>query len=89
MNQCLRLLPCIAAFAALAFIPTELAAKSRHTSSASKKTHEAKAGKQRHAAAKSHRGKHADAKSRSQMEDDAPSDKPAAPPLTGDLAALK
>lgn len=89
MNQCLRLLPCIAAFAALAFIPTELAAKSRHTSSASKKTHEAKAGTQRHAAAKSHGGKHADAKSRSQMDDDAPSDKPAAPPLTGDLAALK
>ncbi|WP_441236404.1 transglycosylase SLT domain-containing protein [Bradyrhizobium sp. 930_D9_N1_4] len=92
MNQCLRSLACVVAVAALAFLPTELAAKSSHKSSASKKTHEAKAGskagKQRHAAAKSRHGKHADAKRKSKTDDEA-SAKPAAPPLTGDLAALK
>ncbi|WBL75373.1 lytic transglycosylase domain-containing protein [Bradyrhizobium xenonodulans] len=92
MNQCLRSLACVVAVAALALISTELAAKSSHKSSASKKTHEAKAGskagKQRHAAAKSRHGKHADAKRKSKTDDEA-SDKPAPPPLTGDLAALK
>ena len=88
MNQCLRSLACLVAVAALAVLPTELAAKSSHKSSASKKTHEAKAGKQRHATAKSRHGKHADAKRKSK-QDDEPSDKPAPPPLTGDLAALK
>ncbi len=91
MNQCLRSLACIVAMAAMAFLPTELAAKSSHKSSASKKTHEARAsgksGKQRHAAA----GKHAkhEAKRKSKKPDDEASDKPAPPPLTGDLAALK
>lgn len=80
MNQCLRSLACVVAVAALAFIPTELAAKSSHKSAAPKKTHEAKAGKARH-------GKHAESKRKSKKQDDAPSDKP--PPLTGDLAALK
>jgi soluble lytic murein transglycosylase len=76
--------------AALAFIPNELAAKSSQKSSAPKKTHEAKAGKQRHASAgKARHGKHAEAKRKSKKSDDAPSDKPTAPPLTGDLAALK
>src|SRR4051812_18423932 len=95
MNQCLRSLACVVAVAALAFIPTELAAKSSHKSSAPKssapkKTHEAKAGKQRHASAgKARHGKHAEAKRNSKKQNDAPSDKPAAPPLTGDLAALK
>lgn len=90
MNQCLRSLACVVAVAALAFIPTELAAKSSHKSSAPKKTHEAKAGKQRHASAgKARHGKHAEAKRKSKKQDDAPSDKAAAPPLTGDLAALK
>ncbi|WP_167770892.1 lytic transglycosylase domain-containing protein [Bradyrhizobium niftali] len=89
MNQCLRSLACVVAVAALALLPTELAAKSHHKSSASKKTHEAKAGKQRHAAAKSRHGKHAEAKRKSKKQDDEPSDKPAPPPLTGDLAALK
>jgi soluble lytic murein transglycosylase len=95
MNQCLRSLTCVVAVAALAFIPTELAAKSSHKSSAPKssapkKTHEAKAGKQRHASAgKARHGKHAEAKRNSKKQNDAPSDKPAAPPLTGDLAALK
>ncbi|MEY9347417.1 soluble lytic murein transglycosylase [Bradyrhizobium japonicum] len=88
MNQCLRSLACVIAVAALALIPTELAAKSSHKSSASKKTHEAKAGKQRHAVVKSRHGKHADAKRKSK-KDDEPSDKPAPPPLTGDLGALK
>ncbi|MBW5437369.1 lytic transglycosylase domain-containing protein [Bradyrhizobium canariense] len=89
MNQCLRSLACVVAVAALAFIPIELAAKSSHKSSAPKKTHEAKAGKQRHASAsKARHGKHGEAK-RSKKQDDASSDKPAAPPLTGDLAALK
>lgn len=90
MNQCLRSLACVVAMAALALVPTELAAKSK--SSAPKKTHEAKsgskAGKQRHAAAGKH-GKHAEAKRKSKKQDDEPADKPAAPPLTGDLAALK
>ena len=72
--------------AAVALLPTELAAKSK--SSAPKKTHEAKAGKQRHAAAGKH-GKHAEAKRKSKQQDDEPADKPAPPPLTGDLAALK
>lgn len=94
MNQCLRSLACVVAVAAVAFLPTELAAKSSHKSSASKKTHEVKdnnkSGKQRHsAAAKSRHGKHADAKRKSRKPDDEPSDKPAPPLLTGDLAALK
>ncbi|QQO11564.1 transglycosylase SLT domain-containing protein [Bradyrhizobium diazoefficiens] len=88
MNQCLRSLACVVTVAALAFLPSELAAKSGHKSSAPKKTHEAKAGKQRHAAAKSRHGKHAEAKRKSKKDDES-SDKPAAPPLTGDLAALK
>ena len=91
MNQCLRSLACVVAMAALALLPTELAAKSK--SSAPKKTHEAKsgsksAGKQRHAASGKH-GKHAEAKRKSKKQDDEDSDKPAAPALTGDLAALK
>ena len=90
MNQCLRSLACVVAVAALALLPTELAAKSSHKSSASKKTHETKAsGKQRHAAAKSRHGKHADAKRKSKKQDDEAADKPTTPPLTGDLAALK
>lgn len=89
MNQCLRSLACVVAVAALAFLPSELAAKSGHKSSAPKKTHEAKAGKQRHATAKSRHGKHAEAKRKSKKQDDEPADKPAPPPLTGDLAALK
>lgn len=89
MNQCLRSLACVIAVAALALLPAELAAKSGHKSSASKKTHETKAGgKQRHAAAKSRHGKHAEAKRKSKKDDD-DSDKPKPPPLTGDLAALK
>lgn len=87
MNQCLRSLACVVAVAALALIPTELAAKSSHKSSASKKTHEAKAGKQRHAAGKARHGKHAEAKRKSKKDE--ASDKPAPPPLAGDLAALK
>ncbi|MCK1390851.1 lytic transglycosylase domain-containing protein [Bradyrhizobium sp. 1] len=86
MNQCLRSLACLVAMAALALLPAELAAKSK--SSAPKKTHEAKAGKQRHAAAGKH-GKHAEAKRKPKKQDDEAADKPAAPPLTGDLAALK
>lgn len=85
MNQCLRSLACVVAMAALALLPTELAAKSK--SSAPKKTHEAKAGKQRHAAAGKH-GKHPQAKHKSKKQDES-ADKPAPPPLTGDLAALK
>ncbi|BBO12356.1 transglycosylase SLT domain-containing protein [Bradyrhizobium sp. TM102] len=89
MNQCLRSLACLVAVAAMALLPTELAAKSSHKSSAPKKSHEAKAGKQRHAVAKSRHGKHAEAKRKSKKTGDEPSEKPAAPPLTGDLAALK
>ena len=89
MNQCLRSLACVVAVAAMALLPSELAAKSSHKSSAPKKSHEAKAGKARHAAAKSRHGKHAEAKRKSKKTDDEPSDKPAPPPLTGDLAALK
>ncbi|MBR0993754.1 lytic transglycosylase domain-containing protein [Bradyrhizobium japonicum] len=92
MNQCLRSLACLVAVAAVALLPTELAAKSSHKSSAPKKSHEAKASgkavKQRHAATKSRHGKHAEAKRKTKTADE-PSDKPAAPPLTGDLAALK
>jgi soluble lytic murein transglycosylase len=95
MNQCLRSLACVVAVAALALLPTELAAKSGHKSSAPKKSHEAKAGKPRHAASgkarhvKQANGKHAEAKRKSKKTDETPSDKPAPPPLTGDLAALK
>ncbi|MDD1517005.1 MULTISPECIES: lytic transglycosylase domain-containing protein [Bradyrhizobium] len=90
MNQCLRSLACVVAVAAMALLPTELAAKSNHKSSALKKTHEAKAGKHRHAAAgKARHGKHAEAKRKSKKTVDKPTDKPAPPPLTGDLAALK
>lgn len=94
MNQCLRSLACVVAVAAVAFLPSELAAKNAHKASASKKTHEAKAGKPRHAAAKLRHGRHADAKPKSNKhkankQEDAQPDKPAAPPLTGDLAELK
>ncbi|MFB6452052.1 transglycosylase SLT domain-containing protein [Bradyrhizobium tunisiense] len=89
MNQCLRSLACVVAVAAMALLPTEIAAKSSHKSSAPKKTHEAKGGKHRHTAVKSRHGKHAEARHKSKKADDAPSDKPATPPLTGDLAALK
>lgn len=105
MNQCLRSLACVVAMAAMALLPTELAAKSK--SSAPKKTLEAKAGnktankaaakagsksaskagKQRHAAAKSRHGKHAARKSK--QSDVEAADTLAAPPLSGDLAALK
>lgn len=88
MNQCLRSLACVVAVAAMALLPAELAAKSSHKSSAQKKTHEAKAGKHRHAAAgKTRHGKHAEAKRKSKKT--VAADKPAPPPLTGDLAALK
>src|SRR5690349_19900323 len=90
MNQCLRSLACVVAVAALALLPTELAAKSSHKSSAPKKSHEAKAGKPRHAASgkarhvKQANGKPAEAKRKSKSSDE-PSSKPALPPLTGDL----
>ncbi|MHB0767992.1 lytic transglycosylase domain-containing protein [Bradyrhizobium sp. 5.13L] len=90
MNQCLRSLACVVAMAAIAFLPTELAAKGSHKSSAPKKTHEAKASKHRHAATgKARHGKHAEARRKSKKTVSEPSDKPAPPPLTGDLAALK
>lgn len=89
MNQCLRSLACVVAVAAMALLPTELAAKSNHKSSAPKKTHEAKAGKHRHAAVKARHGKHAETKRKSKKAVEEPADKPAPPPLTGDLAALK
>src|ERR1700750_1120075 len=78
MNQCLRSLACVVAMAALALVPTELAAKSQP--SAPNKTHEAKAGKQRHAAAGKH-GKHAEAKRKSKKQAEEPADKPAPPAL--------
>ncbi|MCA1426988.1 MULTISPECIES: lytic transglycosylase domain-containing protein [unclassified Bradyrhizobium] len=87
MNQCLRSLACVVAVAAMALLPTELAAKSSQNSSAPKKTHEAKAGKHRHASAgKARHGKHAEAKRKSKKAVEEPAAKP---PLTGDLAALK
>lgn len=90
MNQCLRSLACFVAVAAMALLPTELAAKSSHKSAAPKKTHEAKAGKHRHVSAgKARHGKHAEARRKSKKTVDQPADRPAPPPLTGDLAALK
>lgn len=90
MNQCLRSLACVVAVAAMALVPAELAAKSSHKSSASKKTHEAKAGKHRHlSAGKTRHGKHAEARRKSKKTAEPPASKPALPPLTGDLAALK
>jgi soluble lytic murein transglycosylase len=75
--------------AALALVSTEATAKAGHKSSTPKKSHEAKAGKQRSAAAGKHRhSKHAEAKRKAKTSDE-PSDKPAPPPLTGDLAAVK
>ncbi|MBR0848346.1 lytic transglycosylase domain-containing protein [Bradyrhizobium diazoefficiens] len=102
MNQCLRSLACVVAIAAMALLPTELAAKSK--SATPKKTLEAKAGnktankaggsksaskagRQRHVAAKARHGKHAARKS--SKPDVETADTPAAPPLSGDLAALK
>ena len=90
MNQCLRSLACVVAVAAMAFVPTELSAKSSHKPSAPKKTHEAKAGKHGHASAgKARHGKHSEAKRKPKKTADEPSGKPVLPPLTGDLAALK
>lgn len=73
-------------------MPGELAAKGGSKHGAAKKTHETRAdkpGKSRHAAAghrKNAHGKHAEARRKAKPAED---DKPAAPPLTGDLAALK
>ncbi|WP_024341335.1 lytic transglycosylase domain-containing protein [Bradyrhizobium japonicum] len=90
MNQCLRSLACVVAVAAMAFVPTEVSAKSSHKPSAPKKTHEAKAGKHGHASAgKARHGKHSEAKRKPKKTADEPSGKPVLPPLTGDLAALK
>ena len=90
MNQRLRSLACILAFASLALVSTEAAAKGNHKPSHSKKTDEASGARHhRSASAEKHRrGKHAEAKRKSKKSDE-PSDKPAAPALTGDLAALK
>ena len=89
MNQCLRSLACFLAFASLALVSTDATAKGSHKSH-SKKTHEASGTRhQRSASAEKHRrGKHAEAKRKSKKSDE-PSDEPAAPALTGDLAALK
>lgn len=90
MNQCIRSLACLVAIAAIALVPAELAAKSSHKSPALKKTHAASAGKHRHlSAAKTRHGKHAEARRKSKKTVAEPADKPAPPPLTGDLAALK
>ncbi len=92
MNQCLRALACLVAVVAMTLVPGELDAKASHKHAASKTTHDAKSGKpgkSRHAAADRHqqaRGKHVEAKRKPKPAED---DKPAAPPLTGDLAALK
>jgi soluble lytic murein transglycosylase len=89
MNQCLRSLACFVAVAAMALLPTELAAKSSQKSAAPKKTHEAKAGKHRHASAgKARHAKRAEVKRKSKKTVE-PADRTAPPPLTGDLAALK
>jgi soluble lytic murein transglycosylase len=90
MNQCLRLLACLLALAAFAPLPTEALAKAGHKQSGPKKTHEAKAGKQHAASSKSRHGKHADARRKGKKKhEDEPAEKPSAPALTGDLAALK
>ncbi len=90
MNQCLRSLAYCVAFVSLALFSTEAVAKS-NKSSAPKKTHAAKgkdskAAKQRTAASgKGKHAKHAAAKRKVKEAEE----KPAAPALTGDLAAVK
>lgn len=97
MNQCLRALACLVAVATMSLAPGELAAKTGHKQASAKPAHEAKAQeskagkprKSRHAAAGRHKpahGKQADARRKAKPSED---ETPAAPPLTGDLAALK
>jgi soluble lytic murein transglycosylase len=92
MNQCLRSLTCLFAVATLALLSTEATAKAGHKQPQAKKTHEAKkeSHQQRSASRdKQRQGKHADTKRKSKQAKKAPPEKPAAPALTGDLAALK
>jgi soluble lytic murein transglycosylase len=87
------LLACFLAFVSLALVSTETVAKTGHKPSHAKKTHDTKhdgkdARHQRSASAEKHRrGKHAEARRKSKKSVDP--EKPAPPPLTGDLAALK
>ncbi|MBI5263195.1 MAG: transglycosylase SLT domain-containing protein [Bradyrhizobium sp.] len=89
MNQCLRSLTCFVA--ALALLSSEATAKAGHKQSQAKKTHEAKEARHHRSAAlgKGRHPKHADVHRKSKRPDKARPDKPAPPPLTGDLAALK
>ena len=92
MNRCLRSLPCLLTLAGLALFSTDAAARgSQQQQQHAKKTSEAKkaqphrsaaAGKRRHA-------KHAAAHNKSKRSKEAPAEKEAAPPLTGDLAKVK
>jgi soluble lytic murein transglycosylase len=90
MNQCLRSLACFVALVSLALFSTEAAAKTSQKSQHSGKNREAKdARHHRSASAERHRrARHAEAKRKSK-KDEAPEEKPSAPALTGDRAALK
>ncbi|MDE2379125.1 transglycosylase SLT domain-containing protein, partial [Bradyrhizobium sp.] len=100
MNQCLRSLACLLASVLLALLATEATAKTTHKSSTPKKTEAKKtpearkakeAGGRHHrtASAGKHRhGRHAEAKRKSKKSVE-PTEARAAPPLTGDLAAVK
>lgn len=103
MNQCLhqylRSLACVLASLSLACLATEATAKSGHKAAPKKtheagKTHEPKKGKEasaRHrrsaSAGKHGHARHAEAKRKSKTSVE--TEKPAAPALTGDLAAVK
>jgi soluble lytic murein transglycosylase len=93
MNQCLRLLTCFVAFTGLALFANDATARPQGKQPPTKKTHEAKK-ETRHrsaAASKRHHTKRDEAKRKSKPSDNkaAAQEKPAAPALTGDLAAVK
>ena len=90
MNQCLRSLPCLIAVAALALFSADATARGSHQPQHAKKTTAKSAQPHRSASAGKRRSaKHAAAHRKSKPSKDAPVEKEAAAPLTGDLAAVK
>jgi soluble lytic murein transglycosylase len=91
MNQCLRSLTCFLTVALLALFSTDATARPNPKQQQAKKTHEAKKARHNRDAAAGKRGnaKHAAAPRKSKRSKDAPAEKEAVAPLSGDLALVK
>ena len=89
MNQCLRSLPCLVAVAALALFSADATARGSHPPQHAKKTPAAKSAASQRLGRKTPTAKHAAAHGKSKQSKDAPVEKEAAAPLSGDLAAVK